>query len=466
MIFFNYSTGIHYTDKTVEWVVLRKSSKGTEKIREGSLPIPAGFFSQENAPAFPAEVLTEIRRNFRGIVTVSLPSSKLLMRIMELPSTDPHELKSMVELQIDQASPFPADQMTVSYETLHQSEDHSRVLAVAAPRKMVDELGNLFKAQNVYIRSLDSTLLAWWSLLAQGEIQCADRTVLILEEHTEFSMIILDNGIPVHFHSLELFHKMNHESVMKEIAEEVRFTLLSLETEYGHLPLNYILFWSQSAIPDLLCTILGQTCHADVLRYNLNSIPPLSEGLALRTSERRLHHVELVPHEWIELQRRKRIIRIASITSIAVLSLWVAVVAITGLVFSVQKAAYNRLCKEAEKYEAPAQAAQEARAEMLSLEKYADRSHSALECLREIVIALPETVEIGSFTYKKGDSVSLRGSSDFADSVYDFSSRLAASELFKGITDERSENRMVRERRTTVFSVTAELPKIETEEGQ
>ena len=66
MRFFTHTTGIHYTDELVEWAVLRKNRQGTEKQREGSLPIPEGFFQQENAPLFPAEVLEHIRKNFRG----------------------------------------------------------------------------------------------------------------------------------------------------------------------------------------------------------------------------------------------------------------------------------------------------------------------------------------------------------------------------------------------------------------
>jgi len=464
MLLFSHTTGIHYTDEIVEWTVLRKNRKGTEKIREGSLPVPAGFFEQENAPLFPAEVLSEIRRNFRGAVTLSLPSSQLLMRILELPSTHSAEIKSMVELQMDQISPFPVDQLTVSYEVLNQTEDHSRVLAIAAPRKTVDTLGDLFKAQNVYIRSLDAEVLTWWSLLiAHGQVPCQGRVVLILEEHTEFSMIVVDDGVPVCFRSLELFHDFTDKTVMDEIIEEMRYTLLSLEAEYGHYEDYTVEIWSESDFPPRLIDLLEKQCSGTVNLHDLALIPSVSEGLALRTAERRLHHVELVPREWIELQRRKRLIQIGTVTSIAVLSIWLAAVAVTGAVFSFQKAAYNRVRKEAARYEGPARAAQAAREEMLSLERYSDRSHSALECLREITTALPDGVEIASFTYKKGEAVSLRGSSDRAEAVYDFFQKLGSVEFFSGIKDQPINTRTVKEQRVSTFSVTAGLPKNEPE---
>lgn len=459
MLLFTHTTGIHYTDETVEWAVLRKNRSGTEKLRDGALPIPPGFFDREDAPLFPAEVLTEIRRGFRGIVTVSLPSSRLLMRMLELPSADPDELRGMVELQMDQIAPFPIEQLTVSYEVLKQSDDQSRVLAVAAPRKTVDELGDLFKSRGVYIRSLDAEVLAWWSLLiAHGQVPCQGRVVLLLEEHTEFSMIVVDEGVPVCFRSLELFHNFDDESIMDEIVEEMTYTLLSLETEYGQRDCQSVEFWSASNIPETLVDKLRACCGGTVRLHDLNTIPPVSEGLALRSAERRLHHVELVPREWIALQRRKRLMKAVTVAGIAVLSIWLATVAVAGAVFSIRTASFNRVRRRAEELAGPARTAQAAREEMLSLEQYADRSHSALECLREVTVQLPDDVDISSFTYKKGTAVSLRGSSDRADVIYDYFQKLGSSDLFSGVKDQPVSTRTVNDRRMSTFSVTAELP--------
>jgi len=462
MLLFIHTTGIHYTDEQVEWAVLRRTRKGIEKIREGSVPVPEGFFAQENAPLFPSGVLPNIRKSFRGAVTVSLPSSRLLMRILELPSADPSELKSMVDLQMDQISPYPIDQLTVSYEVLLQTPTHSRVLAVAAQRKLVDTLGDLFKNEKVYIRSLDAEVLAWWSLLlAHGQVPCQGRVVILLEEHTEFSMIVVDEGYPVCFRSMELFHRFTDPDVMRELAGEVSYTLLALEAEYGHQESCALEIWSEAEIPPPLVDLLAAECGGTVQLHDLSSIPPVSEGLALRTVQRRLHHVELIPREWIELQRRKRLVQVATIASIAVLSLWLAAVAVMGAVFSFRQAAFNRLSREAARYEQPARAAQAARGEMLSLEKYADRSHSALECLREITEALPDGVEIASFTFKKGEAVSLRGSSERTEAIYDFFQKLGGSALFTGVKDQPVSTRTVKDRRVSTFSLTAELPKPE-----
>lgn len=459
MLISTHTTGIHYTDEIVEWAVLRKNRAGTEKILEGAHPVPEGFFDREDAPLFPSEVLEHSRKEFKGIVTVSLPSAHLLMRVLELPSSDPDELRSMVELQMDRVSPFPLEQMAVSYEVLKQNEEHSRVLAIAAQRNTIDRLGDLFKEQNVYIRSLDAEILAWWSLLiAHGDVPCQGRVLLILEEHTEFSMIVVDHGVPVCFRSLELFHNYTDEKVVGEIIEDIQHTLLSLETEYQENNRCLTEVWSESELPKTLIEGLRSISPRGVNQHDLGSLPSLAEGLALRSAERGVHHAELVPREWVDLQRRRQIMKVTTVASIAVLSIWMAVISITGTIFAVQKSAANRVRKEAALYAEPARAAQDARAEKESLEKYADRTHSVLEGLLEVTQLLPESLELNSFDYTKGKAIHLRGSGPRTEPIYDYFQKLGASRQFKAIKDEKQSMQIKQGQRQEGFSVTVLLP--------
>jgi hypothetical protein len=77
---------------------------------------------------------------------------------------------------------------------------------------------------------------------------------------------------------------------------------------------------------------------------------------------------------------------------------------------------------------------------------------------------MPGGVEINSFTYKKGEAVNLRGSSDRAEAIYDFFQKLSASKIFKGVKDQPVSTHTVKDRRVSTFSITAELPKTKPEE--
>lgn len=459
MLLRTHTTGIHYTDESVDWAVLRKNRTGTEIIQRDALPIPVGFFEQDDAPLFPVDLLESSRKEFKGIITVSLPSSALLMHVLELPSANPDELLGMVELQMDQLSPFSLDQMAVSFEVLKQAEDHSRVLAVAVRRDRIDRLGELFKEQAVYIRSLDAEILAWWSLLiANGNIPVEGRVILLLRVHTEFSMVIIDHGVPVCFRSLELFNDFSNERIFDEIAEEIRYTLLSLETAYPPNGPCQTEIWTETPFPTALTDRLRTVSPRGVNEHDLDPIPPLSEGLALRSADRDRQHIELVPREWIDLQRRLKIMKIATGVSIAVLCVWLAVISITATLFAVQKADAEQVQKEAARYAGPARAAQDARAEKDSLERYADRSTAVLECLREISRLLPDSLELNSFNYTKGKAIHLRGSGPRTEPIYNYFQKLGASDRFKGIQNERQSMQIKQGQRQEGFSVTIQLP--------
>ena len=57
----------------------------------------------------------------------------------------------------------------------------------------------------------------------------------------------------------------------------------------------------------------------------------------------------------------------------------------------------------------------------------------ALECLREISLALPGDVLLTAVQFKKGRTVSLRGESRDVEPVYDFKQALDRSALFQGV---------------------------------
>lgn len=462
MLIRTHTTGIHHNDERVEWTVLRKTRGGVEPLRRGSRPIPR---DQHSEPLFPAQVLGPSHKEFRGVITLSLPSSQLFMQVLELPSSDPDELQGMIELQLDQRSPYPLDQMAVSYEVLQQTADHSRVLALAAQRQTIDALGEQFKAQHVYIHSLDAEILAWWNLIREhGELPSDGRVILMVKEHTEFSMVWIDRGTPVAFRSLHLFQDLDDPAVWEELLEEIRYTQLALDARYPMDAGARIQIWSKVPFPAPLTKKLRTVANQGVSQFDLSALPSLAEGLAWRSADRACHHVELVPSEWIAHQRRRQLVKISTIVSATVLSIWFALVAVVGTVYAVYKSSVEKTRQEAAQYVEPARIAQDARAEKDSLEKYADRSHSALECLREMTELLPDTLELNSFDYTKEKAIRLRGSGARSETIYDYFQKLGTSDRFVAIKDEKQSLQIQQGQRKEGFSVTVQLPKRAKEE--
>ena len=89
---------------------------------------------------------------------------------------------------------------------------------------------------------------------------------------------------------------------------------------------------------------------------------------------------------------------------------------------------------------------------------YSDRSGSALEALREITLVLPDgDIEFISYNYSKGKGISLRGTANKDDIVYEYFKNLANSKMFESIKNQSVTTRTIKNNKRTVFSVSLQL---------
>jgi hypothetical protein len=110
------------------------------------------------------------RNLFRGKLNLAwLPSSKVFLRAVHLPASDPAEIVQMVELQLEKISPLPVAQIAWSVHLLPQSADKPDALQTAivmiASRSVLDEfLGQLegsgYMADRLEAPGLDELLAA------------------------------------------------------------------------------------------------------------------------------------------------------------------------------------------------------------------------------------------------------------------------------------------------------------------
>src|SRR5258708_35536808 len=69
-----------------------------------------------------------------------LPADQVFLRVVHLPASDPQELLSMVELQLEKLSPLPVAQIVWSMEPLPKvAENLQPVIVIMPPRDLVEE---------------------------------------------------------------------------------------------------------------------------------------------------------------------------------------------------------------------------------------------------------------------------------------------------------------------------------------
>ena len=278
----------------LEWSSLKITHEGNEPRQTGSLPItlPEDLSADGLASL---ELPEEISEHLDGEVTVAMRTSELLMRTMEFPTADPAEIADMVGFQIDKVSPFPLDQLAVAHEILSQSEGSALVLMAAAKRKNIDAIGDAFEKEKVLIHSIDARVLGWIQLLRdQEQLSESGSDILIVVDGVDFVLTVMHNGKPLVIRALHA--ELDNMTVVDELAEEIGYTLTTLDAEHDLPAPSTINFWSNGDVPTALRSKLSEKCGLDVLYHDLSELPDLSEGI-LRRSLSPEHRIELIPRE-------------------------------------------------------------------------------------------------------------------------------------------------------------------------
>jgi len=440
----------------IEWTSLLVKQDGTEPIQQDSLPIAISGETVEEQLAS-IELPEDIANHLKGDIAVALRTSELLMRIMEFPSLDAEEIADMVGFQIDKISPFPSEQLAISHEVLHQSESASLVLMAAAKRTCIDGIGEAFKEKGVRIHSIDARVLGWVRLLHDARhIASAGCEISIIDDGIDFSLAVFSDGIPVAFRMLDA--QTDSMELVEELASEVGYTLTTLDTEHDLPSPSAIQFWSHSELPGGMRTKLSEKCGLPIHYHQLSILPPLSEGIIRRTLEGG-SRIELIPTEWVEHEKRKRLRRKFTLISSAIAAIWLVVLLAFYSIYKVRDMRLTRLQSQLAAIEPDARQALQNRQKLKTLKLYTDRSDSSLECLREVTRLLPDgNIEFVSYNYKKGKGVTLRGTAASDDTVYNFFDALTKSPLFEQLKDQSTNTKTTKGVRRAVFSVTLVLP--------
>ena len=99
----------------------------------------------QDAPDAPRQwhaAAQSLRRQFDPTehrVVTSVSCEDVLCQTVRLPATEPGELRQMLDLQIDNITPLPLEEVVYGFEPLETAEGQTRVLVAIAPKATVNE---------------------------------------------------------------------------------------------------------------------------------------------------------------------------------------------------------------------------------------------------------------------------------------------------------------------------------------
>ncbi|MCS6771733.1 MAG: PilN domain-containing protein [Kiritimatiellae bacterium] len=448
-----FITGVFVEADAVEWTTLRRRKGQIEVAEHRRLALPT-----DNDAARQSALGAAIR-GMKGPIAVALPTEKALLRAIRLPTIDLAEIRDMAALQVDKFSPFPAEHMAIGQEVVAQDQTSSLVVVAAALNEHVEACAETFRRAARLPRDLDISVFGWWRLLRQeGHLPEDGWALILLAEGPRTELLAIQRGAPIIIRSLGPISAADPASSALEFAEEIAYTVTLLESEWGLPAPERLELWRKTSVPASFVDTLSGALPFRVEPRILDTLPPLSEGIARRALERGPHVLDLAPSAWKAAIASKRLRRNLAVAACVMIAIWLGAVGSVAAALKIRQGRLAAAQAELAEMRAPARAVEQLKEQVRSLERYMDPRYSPLECLREISERLPAGVDLTAFTYKKFGQISLRGEADQSDPIYEFFSQLEKSTLFPSVKPEGITQQQRGGKNRSQFKVTIELP--------
>jgi hypothetical protein len=357
-----------------------------------------------------------------------LPADQVFLRVVHLPASDPAELQSMVELQLEKLSPLPVAQIAWSIELLPKAGDNLQpVIVVIAPRDLVEEfLGKLETSGYLVDRLEVPCLHQLIETDAQGDgvwvyptVQAGNNLCLVAWWY---------GGL---LQQLQLLHLSEGESRTALVIEQLTKTAWAGEIE-GWLPTTprscYLV--ADSATAPLWVPALSQWAGENVV-----TLDPLPEGklgeVAARRAARGESRANLLPNEYAVRYKQQFVDRLWMGGLGAVLGVYILGVLVYFGALQVLKFQYHRVENQIAAISNDYTNAVRLKERIDVLQNQLHLKYAALDCFKAVSEKLPADLTLISFQFQRGQKVSLQGSapSDQTTQITDYNEDLRRAKV-------------------------------------
>lgn len=364
--------------------------------------------------AFEGGSLRVLRNEEAGREAVlALPLNRIIVKMVRVPAGEDAVAVSTPILK--SMSPFPDEELTVSCETVSESESGTVVMAAAMPESAADDIGEALDAEKLSITRIDALCLGQLRCL-WNDLEGSGRRLVLLNGADCISLCVLDGDMPVEIRAI---------TDTDELKREVMLSLLAAEDFGGVKNLDEIV-WVGEPIP----MVDDLAAYAPVRKIRMEDPDAALRGIAERSVE--TVSLNVLPASWQEMLDETRF-KAKLVRRVAVAGgIWLVIM---GILFGVPMGYdfmtdhQKSLCKQHKKqYEA----VKEMREKVKLVQKYSDHARGALEIMKALSDRLPEGMELASWDYKREDAVSgdggvrISGDAEVANLIYDYKDAMDA----------------------------------------
>lgn len=368
-------------------------------------------------------------------IVTSVDCGDVFCQILRLPATDPAELKQMLDLQIDNITPLPLEEVVYSFEPLDIVDGQTRVLVAIARKATVNERVEALETAGLQAEIVSVDALAMFRALGKRNLLMTDdnRNVLVRLGPVTADVIVYSREVILAVRSIVLGAEA--ESILRE---ELQRTFVAAEAGQPQRARGNVIFLTHDDQAKLFAERVASGLRAEASFLTDGVVPSPGLSLCLECAGTAVPPLNLLPDEWRQKRQtaafRHHLIRGA----IGVIALYAMALGVFLTFLVLRNSQLHRVDNEINTHQAEFHKAKALQSELLAMSKQLDLKYSALEVLREVSVLLPDNVKLTSFVYKKDQAVTIKGQSPTAALALDFQSRLEKCDLFSKVVAERS----------------------------
>ena len=351
----------------------------------------------------------------RREVVLALPLSRMLAKMVRVPQENLEDPVGYATPVLKAMSPYPDDPLSVSCETICETEEGRVVLAAALPEGSAEDVAGALDESGLNVTRIDALPLGQLPAILErlDGTEKGVRLMLLIGGADCLSVFVLDDG---------RFSAVRAISPGSDVVRELMLCLLEAEEFGGDLPLAGVV-----TVGDVPTE--GLEALAPV--RSLGEAPDALVGITARSLSP--DTINVLPESWREVLEETRFKhKMGVFFSVAGL-LWLAVMA-----FLVGYPKYYRY-KTKRLNDRPAQRAlaekvKEKKDQVEAVRAVSNHDYGALEAMRAVVSVMPPSesgIELSRWNFKRGDVLTFTGTFEptAKDEVWKFSDRLESLRL-------------------------------------
>ncbi|MFC5453082.1 pilus assembly protein PilM [Paenibacillus aestuarii] len=270
MLLGNKRIGITIDSTGVRYVKLRKRKTWEIDVR-GHLAIPEGILSEDqiiNHESLTLQMKAWAKaEGLKGAHAIlAIPVSQVIIRKMTIPSVKAHELKQLVEFEVETALHLPFEDPVYDFIKVSHDDENTQILLYAAPKKYILGYVKALEEAGIHVKAVEFSAVALARAIAEQQDELFEESMLVSLNEASLDVHMFQNGNPIFMRSIALYDRGDYEDgqlmadqigeIVAEISRMLSFYQYSIQE--GASRISYIIVTGTGEGRMQLCSELSQ----------------------------------------------------------------------------------------------------------------------------------------------------------------------------------------------------------------